>query len=223
MIAKQLDKLTADIAQSTEQTAMLIQQKANAILEGALVIKQTLKLDSDIALTTKQLAKLDADIDMMLKQADKLLADMVLMGLQGNKLVADTAMVAQQTLNATTERDVLLSQICKLQAEYDVLMQSKAKTLAENELLTQKVLTERAQISSVGVDENSITGKQVKLYGAQADGFKRDAEQKAAKIMVDTWNVRRTTDEGTPFDGNNKLADVYIGQAVQKLLTGVGS
>jgi hypothetical protein len=61
------------------------------------------------------------------------------------------------------------------------------------------------------------------LYKAQADGFVRDAEQKAAKIMADTWNVRRTTDEAVVADGTNKLSDANIGKAIGKLLTGINA
>jgi hypothetical protein len=68
-----------------------------------------------------------------------------------------------------------------------------------------------------------VIGKQITLYQAQADGFKRDAEQKAAKIMVESWNARRATDEATVADGTNKLADAYIGQAITKLLAGAGA
>lgn len=132
-------------------------------------------------------------------------------------------LTAQQTLNAVAEHDVLVAQKCKLDAEYDVLMETKLKTAQEVALLTQKVATERAQTQEIGVDENSVIGKQKLLYGAQTDGFKRDAEQKAAKVMVDSWNVRRTTDEGTVADGTNMLNDSAVGRAVTKLLSGVGA
>ena len=39
--------------------------------------------------------------------------------------------------------------------------------------------------------------------------------------MIDTWSVRRGTDEGVAADSTNKLADTFIGQAVTKLLAGV--
>ena len=132
-------------------------------------------------------------------------------------------LVTQQTANAVLEGEVLVAQKCKLQAEFDLTVATTLKVNQEIALLTQKVATERAQTTSLGVDADSVLGKQKALYTAQADGFKRDAEQKAAKVMIDTWNVRRTTDEGTVADGTNKLSDTYVGQAVQKLLTGIGA
>ena len=88
-------------------------------------------------------------------------------------------------------------------------------------LLGQKVQTEKAQTVALGVDDNSVIGRQKLLYKAQTDGFQRDAEQKTAKLLVDSWNVRRTTDEGTVADSTNMLNDATIGRAVKKLMAGV--
>lgn len=136
---------------------------------------------------------------------------------------AQTALLAQQRENAIQEGKVLVAQECKLKAEFDLLVLSKDKTNQETALLGQKVLTERAQITALGVDADSVIGRQKALYVAQTNGFTRDAEQKVAKVMVDSWNVRRTTDEGTVADGTNMLNDAAVGRAVNKLLGGVGA
>lgn len=139
------------------------------------------------------------------------------------QIQAQTIKVQAETTNLGAELLVLQAQKCKLDAEYDLLLTTNRKTAEEIELLKWKAVTERAQTSGAGVDVNSVIGKQMALYGAQADGFKRDAEQKAAKVMVDSWNVRRTTDEGTVADGTNQLNDASVGRAVSKLLSGVGA
>ena len=143
---------------------------------------------------------------------------------------AKTALTTQQNTNLVAEAlntpkqgAVLDATVCKLKAEFDVLMQQVTKTSTETGLLTQKIATEKAQITEAGVDPDSVVGRQKKLYEAQTNGFARDAEQKAAKLLVDTWNVRRTTDEGTQADDTNKLKDSYVGAAVSKLLSGVGA
>lgn len=150
--------------------------------------------------------------------------------LQKEKISLDAQLVAeqieltkQQTLNAVAEHAVLVAQECKLRAEFDVLMETKLKTAEEKNVLLWKATTEKAQTVALGVDDNSVIGKQKALYGAQTDGFMRDAEQKAAKLMVDSWNVRRTTDSGVVADTTNKLDDASVGRAVTKLLTGVGA
>ena len=143
--------------------------------------------------------------------------------LEAQLLVKQIALAEQQRLNAVVENDVLVAQKCKLQAEYDLTMANILRTNEEIALLTQKTATERGQTQALGVDDNSVLGRQKALYMAQSDGFKRDAEQKATKIMVDSWNVRRTTDEGTVADGTNMLNDQAVGRAVTKLLSGVGA
>jgi len=129
----------------------------------------------------------------------------------------------QQTLNAVTEGLVLVAQECKLKAEFDLTQAQALKTNEELALLAQKVATERAQVTALGVDDDSVIGRQKALYLAQTNGFTRDAEQKAAKLMADTWSVRRTTDEATVADTTNLLNDATVGRAITKLLAGVGA
>lgn len=172
-------------------------------------------------LLAKQKAELEAklieqQIALTLKQAEK--TDIELAHIQ-----AQTALVNQQKANAITENTVLVAQECKLRAEFDLTQSNTIKSGKETDLLTQKVATERAQITSLGVDVDSVVGRQKALYEAQTKGFTRDAEQKAAKLMVDTWNVRRTTDEATEANETNKLDDAAIGRAVTKMLDGVNA
>lgn len=134
---------------------------------------------------------------------------------------AQTAQAVAQTKNTEQELLNLQAQECLLKAQYDLAMLTKLQTTAQTVLIQQKTATERAQIVETGVDDNSVIGRQKILYKAQSDGFQRDAEQKAAKLLTDTWNVRRTTDEGTVADSTNMLNDATIGRAILKMLTGV--
>ncbi len=143
--------------------------------------------------------------------------------LQKRKNDAEYRLLEQQILNAVQEHAVLVAQECKLQAEFDLTQAQTARTNQELALLTQKTATEAAQILALGVDVDSVIGRQKALYAAQTAGFARDAEQKATKLLVDSWSVRRTTDEATVADATNKLADVYVGNAVTKLLDGIGA
>lgn len=131
------------------------------------------------------------------------------------KAQAQVELINAQVTNAVTENAVLVAQECKLRAEYDVLMESKLKTAAEIGLLNQKKVTEQGQVSGSVFDANSILGVQAALYKAQANGFKRDAEQKAADIMVKAWATARTTDpDNTPMIAG-------VDTAVNKLLAGI--
>jgi hypothetical protein len=154
--------------------------------------------------------------DKAYQTAQKLEADIAL-------ATAQKALVEQQTLNAVAEHTVLVAQECKLRAEFDLMQENVLKATSEVALLNQKLLTERAQTTTLGVDADSVIGRQKALYNAQTGGYQRDAEQKAADLMFRSWATRRTTDEATVADATNKLSDVHVGRAVEKLLTGVGA
>lgn len=111
-------------------------------------------------------------------------------------------------------------------AERNIVLAERQADVQEAQglLYTQKSVTEKAQTDNTVVGTGSIIDRQNQMMQAQADGFKRDAEQKVAKILIDTWSVRHNGDpDANPVDTINKLADSNIGAAVQKMLNGVGA
>lgn len=226
----QIDKTASEKLQVEAQTLLINQQKANLIAEAANIPKQGDVLVAQKNQVTQQTANLlaeslnipkqglliDANKAQVTQQTDNLVS-------QKAQVIAQTELVTQQKANAIIEGTVLVAQECKLRGEFDLIVANTLKSAQETTLLAQKVTTERAQTTALGVDDNSVLGKQKILYQAQTDGFKRDAEQKAAKVLVDTWNVRRTTDEGTVADATNMLNDAAVGRAVTKLLSGVNA
>lgn len=199
--------------------------------EIQLVNAQKLKVDAEVDLVKAQIDKMLQERELIEAQKDKLRAEIVLISGQLDKiqaevanLEANTALTGQQVVNAGIEAEVLTAQKCKLQAEFDMIGEQIKKIGAEITLLLQRAETEKAQTSSNAIGPDSILDTQRSLYKRQSEGFLRDAEQKAAKMMIDTWNVRRTTDESTAGDRDtNKLDDDHIGYAVRKLLSGVGA
>lgn len=191
-------------------------QKQKISLEAQL-------LEQQIILAQVEVLKANAAVALLTEQTQNAIAERGVIEANKDKLLQEAANLALQAINIPKEGKVLDAQECKLRAEFDLITAQILKTGQENALLLQKVATEKAQTQATGVDDNSVIGKQKKLYTAQAEGFVRDAEQKAAKVMVDSWNVRRTTDEGTVADGTNNLNDVSVGRAVSKLLQGVGA
>jgi hypothetical protein len=175
--------------------------------------------------------------ELIQAQVDKIRRDIItsdltdgLVGAQTDKVRREIqtatltdAMLTAQTVNVEQELLNLKAQECVLKSQYDLNMMQKLNVTAQTTLVQQKVATEKAQISGAGVEPDSVIGKQKTLYTAQTDGFKRDAEQKAAKLMTDTWNVRRTTDAGTVADSVNGLADTNIGRAITTMLAGIGA
>jgi hypothetical protein len=213
-----------------QNAVVFLLQKDEAANKAALVDAQVRLTEVQILLAEAELARELINKELIQAQVDKLKAETInvqqqlnnlksediILVKQATKLDADTANTVQQLLNLKAEE-------CLLKAQYDNALSQNLQTVAQTSLVNQKVATEKAQTSGVGIEPTSVIGKQNALYDAQAKGFTRDAEQKAAKIMIDSWNVRRTTDVGTVADATNKLSDVNVGRAVDALLGGVGA
>lgn len=193
LIEAQVDKIRRDIVSADVNDASVVAQTKRIEAETLNVAKQGLILDNQLLVSAKEIERATAEI----------------------------AQVKATTINTSQELLNLQAQECLLKAQYDLAMLNKLQTTAQTTLIQQKTATERAQTVETGVDDNSVIGRQKILYKAQSDGFQRDAEQKAAKLLTDTWNVRRTTDEGTVADATNMLNDATIGRAILKMLTGV--
>lgn len=177
-------------------------QREKVALEAELMAQQVLVAQAEVA-------KANAQVQVALAEVEKARVELEILGLTKDKI--------------PTEIAVLQAQKCKLDAEFDLTKEQTLKAAQETTLLAQKVVTEKSQVSSIGIDADSVVGRQKALYQAQTNGFARDAEQKAAKLLADTWNVRRTTDEGTVADGVNMLNDATVGRAINKMLQGVGA
>ena len=212
-------------------------QKDKIALEAQLIEQQILLAQVEVIKANAQVLQTQAQTELVKQQTANALAELAILQANALKIPAEiahlqaqTAMVGQQTSNLVAEAlnipkqgAVLDGQKCKLDAEFDLLKTTNLKTAEEIALLAWKTTTEKAQTTSLGVDDNSVIGKQKALYGAQTSGFTRDAEQKAADLMAKTWMARRTTDEATVADGVNMLNDAAVGRAVNKLLSGVGA
>jgi len=132
--------------------------------------------------------------------------------------------------DSTVAGGLLGKQKEKLVAEIALTGKQSEKTDSETDLLEQKTVTELAQTADVipadlgfntSTTVSGTTLKQKDLYTAQTTGFTRDAEQKVLKNFLDTWAVRRTTDDATTVSGNG-LADADIKKIVQKAAEGIG-
>lgn len=186
--------INRDLAQ-IDSNAKITAEIANAATQTA---DNTRKIDAEIvaqtARTTNETNKTSAEITALQAQTAN----------DTTKTVNDTTRTNNDTNRAIGELSALAS-----------------KTDAEVLLLTQKKETELAQVSDVVATGTvaGVIGKQKGLFQKQTDGFDRDAEQKLAKIMVDTWSVRQTTD-GATVDANG-LADAQIATVLAKAKTGI--
>lgn len=217
-IQAQTKSILAQVDQLAVQTRLIEQQVEESKAKVANLAVEKLKSEAEVRVLDQNVLNSQQQV-LLTKNQVRLVDQQVLASVQETYLSEQkTRLTAQQVLNSVTENTVLVAQECKIRAEYDLTLKTVTKTDQEIALLGQKTASERAQTSSTGVDPLSIIGRQATLYAAQAAGFKKDGIQKAAKILVDTWTVRRSTDDATVADGTNKLSDQFIGQAVQMLL-----
>jgi len=237
VLDKQALKLISDTVVSDKQSLQLIaettrvnQTVTNLVTENTNLGKQGLLIDNQKLQVAQQTTNLVAEALNIPKQGTKIDNDAALIAAQtlivpkqGLQTEAQTLLVTEQKDNAVLQGLNLTKEGCKLDAEFDVLEQQVLKVTAETTLLTQKKVTELAQVNSSGVDADSVIGKQKALYTAQTTGFTRDAELKVAGKLIDTWNVRRTTDDAVVADAGNGLLDANILRAVNKMLDGVGA
>ena len=133
-------------------------------------------------LVQKQIELADVQKEIALQELEIAKLNVTKVPFEIEKLKAEGELLKQQGLNAIEEREVTKAQVCKLKAEFDLIAAQIIKAGEEGALIAAKVATENAQTKAMGVDSDSVIGRQKALYQAQTDGFKRDAEQKAAEI-----------------------------------------
>lgn len=209
---------------TNQQVRLLDAQIENEELNKQLIQKQIDKLEQDTLYVAKQVEKADSDIALVDAQTlnqgkqglvlDQTVAnalkDLEVKDTNITAQEAQTAMVVQQTVNAESQDDQIKKQTLKIQAEIDVL--------------EQRAISELAQTSNTvnGQPIGGVLGKQVELYQNQADGYLRDAEQKAAKIFNDTLLTRITTEYDNASAANAGMSDTDVLNVMNKLRSGIG-
>ena len=177
--------------------------------------------DAQLAMSQEQMRH-----DITISDAQLLMAQ--------TKLTHDIEITDAQLTMAQTklghETQLLDAQVGHLSAQ--VSLANKELTLKDKELALKdkQVVLAEAQIKAAQVQYQDtidgkaiggVLGKQMKVYDAQAKGFKDNALQAATKIMVDTWNIRRQTEESLQTTKESKLYDGNIGNAIAEMFASV--
>ncbi len=167
-------------AQIAENQAKLIEvQIENAEKQNLLLDEQRALIIAQKENTEQQTLNLQAELLNIPKQGDILEA-------QRDNISGQTGLTAAKAL---TE-------------EYNLSTALPAQTA----ILDQKLITEEAQTkdaTSQGAVEGAL-GKRNTLLTRQAEGFERDAEQKASRAIFDTWGMAI----GSGIDGSEFPAEV---------------
>lgn len=85
----------------------------------------------------------------------------------------------------------------------------------QRKLVKEQMESQLAQTLDVRTDSAAVSGlikTQKDLYKQQIDSYKRDAETKVGKLLIDTWTTQKTVDEGltAPTQVSNANLDTLI-------------
>ena len=197
-----------NLANKTPVEVELLQaQTDNAQSQIALTEAQVVKITEENKVIPYNIERIQAEIANMTRQSDILEKELEIK-------ISSLALQDKQLLLADAELEVR-------RLELDVKRAEVESAQAQAQLYAAKVLTENAQTMDAA-HPNSVLGSNIAVLRAQAAGYARDAEQKAAKILVDAWNVQRNTDESISANASNLLYDTSIGKAVSAMLRGAG-
>ncbi len=139
--------------------------------------------------------------EVYLGQLTAVLQQAVTFLIEKDKTYLNNLLIQAQIDLANKQIELADKELEKADKEIELLDKQIELQELNKELIAQKVKTEKAQISDTvdGVPVTGVIGAQIALYKQQKDGFIRDAEQKALKIISDTWITRKTVDDGTPL------------------------
>lgn len=91
-------------------------------------------------------------------------------------------------------------------------------THAQIDMVLEQTEAAHAQHTDTKINGGPVTGliqRQRNLLDQQREAFIRDADARVAKMYLDSWTVRRTTDEGTVVP--SALADTEINEVMERL------
>ena len=220
---------TKEIITTTVPTAIPIEDLTQVIIDGTGVFDKFLTLHrlhltrefeeariqgkeySDVY-TKLYVAHLEQAIQFLLAK-EKQSYELNLLEAQADKTKADTDLATEQLKLA--EKELVLK-------DKELTLKDKEIAIAEKqlELARQKVITETAQTDPSVVKPGSVIDMNNKALQSQIDGVKRDSEQKALQLIIQTW-VTRMNNDAAYINDANMLTDKYIGRAVAKVFEGV--
>lgn len=197
-------KIATDTAVATKQGGLLDAQ----ILETMSKVNQ---------LNAETATKLPAEVDAIYANIDLSKQELALKKLQIPLLEEELNLKKNQVT-------IALEQLKQTRYELENKLPAEVEMLnCQARLYCQKVYTEQAQISGDVAQEGSVIWHQNQLVKEQAKTYERDAIQKTAKLLIDTWSVRYSTDPNSADAFSvHKLNDNTIAKAVDKLGEDIG-
>lgn len=210
-LAEQFDK---ERIQGTEYAEVYLGAFQSTLAAAIQFLLARRKLGLDLKLQEAQISLTTAQEDQIRAEVQKIPYE--IQALQKQLELAD-----KQIAQADKQLELTEAQIQVQLKQLDLMAEQLEQAKAQTAYYEQRTITEKAQTSAGVAATGSVIGTQVALMNKQADGYDRNAEQQAAQIITNTWNVRRQTDEDTSANTTNKLDDASVGAVIAKLAAGI--
>jgi uncharacterized protein (DUF3084 family) len=217
-LAEQFDK---ERIQGTEYAEVYLGAFQSTLAAAIQFLLARRKLGLDLKLQEAQINLANAQEDQIRAEMQKIPYE--IQALQKQLELADKqiAQADKQIAQADKQLELTEAQIQVQLKQLDLMAEQLEQAKAQTAYYGQRTITEKAQTSADVAAPGSVIGTQIELMNKQADGYDRNAEQQAAQIWANTWNVRRQTDEDTVADSTNHLADADLGKVMLKLAQGI--
>jgi len=163
----------------------------------------------------------EAQISLTTAQEEQIRAEMQKIPYEIQALQKQLELAEKQIAQADKQLELTEAQIQVQLKQLDLMAEQLEQAKAQTAYYEQRTITEKAQTQAGVAATGSVIGTQITLMNKQADGYDRNAEQQAAQIWANTWNVRRQTDEDTIADSTNHLSDADLGKVMTKLAQGI--
>lgn len=210
-LAEQFDK---ERIQGTEYAEVYLGAFQSTLAAAIQFLLARRKLGLDLKLQ-------EAQISLTTAQEDQIRAEMQKIPYEIQALQKQLELADKQIAQADKQLELTEAQIQVQLKQLDLMAEQLEQAKAQTAYYEQRTITEKAQTSADVAATGSVIGTQVALMNKQADGYDRNAEQQAAQIFANTWNVRRQTDEDTVADSTNHLSDADLGKVMVQLAKGI--
>lgn len=217
-LAEQFDK---ERIQGTEYAEVYLGAFQSTLAAAIQFLLARRKLGLDLKLQEAQISLTAAQEEQIRAEMQKVPLEMAQITAQTNLVIKQTELADKQLAQADKQLELLDAQVRVQLKQLDLMAEQLEQAKAQTAYYEQRTITEKAQTQAGVAATGSVIGTQITLMNKQADGYDRNAEQQAAQIWANTWNVRRQTDEDTIADSTNHLSDADLGKVMTKLAQGI--
>lgn len=229
LLDKEICKAEAEIARINIETTYLVPEQVKALRKQTTLTEVNTEIaGKDAKIKQFQLDKiLPVEAENLVKQGLSLTAQVAIaekeIEVKQNQIELGIKELAiKEAQIAIAEKELLIKDEQLLITKYELSTKLPAEvnlTTAQEDLYTQKTVTEKAQVDKTVIGVGSVIDNNNKLIVEQSKVYLRNAQQNAAKMLVDTWVVRHSADpEGNLENAANKLQDADIGASISNLI-----